>query len=173
MTLSFFPNDTLVEMACEPYRTCNIDQRSFKAYIARFMALTVKLAPFTAASIMPKLRSSAIAAARYCSFGEDRNTCGMRWTETEWDGLYGVGEQMSALEVIQSNMIHQVDGKELSTAEVGGTSKGNPAAGGDPNFFNEKARRIRARDKGGAAVLTVLTVGGFLAFGGWLSVGGI
>lgn len=170
MTAVFFPNDTLVEVACEPNKRCNIDQRSFKAYIARFMALTVKLAPFTAKAIMPKLRTSAIAAARYCSFGEDQNTCGMSWTQgADWDGWSGVGEQLSALEVIQSNLIVQASsGKELSTAAVGGTSKGNPGAGGDSSA-KDRTIRIQSKDKGGAAILTVLAVGGFLTFGCWLS----
>jgi mannan endo-1,6-alpha-mannosidase len=31
MTRVFFKNDIMVEVACEPYGTCNVDQRSFKA----------------------------------------------------------------------------------------------------------------------------------------------
>ncbi|KAF8250550.1 mannan endo-1,6-alpha-mannosidase [Wilcoxina mikolae CBS 423.85] len=122
------PKDTLYEPGCEPWGVCNTDQKSFKAYLSRFMALTVKMAPFTADFIMQKLETSAKAAARHCSFGEDQNTCGMKWTlNGKWDNSYGVGEQLSALETIQSNLI--VDVAAPVTHNTGGTSKGNPHAG--------------------------------------------
>lgn len=76
---------------------------------------------------MPKLRTSAVAAAAACSYGEDKNTCGMKWYAPQWDGLYGVGEQISALEVIQNTLVHEV-GIPV-TEEDGGTSVGDPAAG--------------------------------------------
>lgn len=141
-TPPFGPTDTMFEQACERPVTCNIDQRSFKAYFARFLALTVKMAPWTASRIMPKLRTSAVAAAAACSYGEDKNTCGMKWYAPQWDGLYGVGEQISALEVIQNTLVHTV-GIPV-TQEEGGTSVGDPAAGsqGGPS-------RGRGRGRGG------------------------
>lgn len=126
-TPPFGPDDIMFEQACERPTTCNVDQRSFKAYFARFLALTVKMAPWTASRIMPKLRTSAVAAAAACSYGEDKNTCGMKWYAPEWDGLYGVGEQISALEVIQNTLVHEV-GVPV-TQEEGGTSVGDPTAG--------------------------------------------
>ncbi|KAH0607654.1 uncharacterized protein H6S33_002688 [Morchella sextelata] len=130
--------DIMVEQACERIMTCNIDQRSFKAYFARFLALTVKMAPYTAPLIIPKLRTSAMAAARHCSWGTDANSCGMKWYENDWDGMYGVGEQLSALEVIQNTLIHDV-GIPV-TENDGGTSKGDPSAGsqGGPNRGREQ-----------------------------------
>lgn len=121
------PADTMFEQACERPVTCNIDQRSFKAYFARFLALTVKMAPWTAAHIMPRLRTSAVAAAAACSYGEDANTCGMKWYAPGWDGLWGVGEQISALEVVQNTLVHEA-GVPV-TQDQGGTSRGDPAAG--------------------------------------------
>lgn len=85
------------------------------------------MAPWTTDLIMPKLRTSAIAAAAACSHGVDKNTCGMKWYQSEWDGLFGVGEQISALEVIQNTLVHVV-GMPVTEKE-GGTSEGNPAAG--------------------------------------------
>lgn len=51
----------------------------------------------------------------------DGVTCGHKWWVEGWDGQYGVGEQMSALEVIQSNLVERVKGPLSS--ETGGTSK--------------------------------------------------
>lgn len=119
--------DIMFEAACElnPSSSqdgCNVDQRSFKAYLSRWMAATTLLAPWTADTIMPYLRSSALAATQSCSGGTDGVTCGQRWWGQGWDGGYGVGEQMSALEVIQSNLISRVRGP--LSGLTGGTSKG-------------------------------------------------
>ena len=74
------------------------------------MAATTKVAPWTHDTIMPLLQTSAQAAATSCSGGDTGTACGMRWTTGNWDGSQGVGEQMSALEVIQSNLIDFVPG---------------------------------------------------------------
>jgi mannan endo-1,6-alpha-mannosidase len=43
----FFNNQTMIEIACERGGNCNIDQQTFKAYLARWMAASVKVAPWT------------------------------------------------------------------------------------------------------------------------------
>jgi len=168
MTRVFFIGDIMAEMACEPYMTCNVDQRSFKAYFSRFLALTVKMAPFTTNYIMPKLQTSAKAAARFCSWGEDKNTCGLRWTEGQWEGLWGVGEQLSALETIQSNLI--LHSRDFVTENLGGTSKGDPGAGGSSTVIEETMRDITAKDRVGAAAVTIFAVVGVLWFGWFVAL---
>src|SRR5262249_17216976 len=123
----FFDNDVMYEATCEPNQSCNTDQRSFKAYLSRWLALTTQMAPWTTEIIMPKLRKSAVAAARHCSYGDDGNTCGLRWNIPEWDGFMGVGEQLSALEVIQNTLVQ--DARVPVTENEGGISVGNPDAG--------------------------------------------
>ena len=126
----FNPNvtDVMYEAICEPYpRGCNNDQQSFKAYLARCYALTTQLAPWTTDTIMRRLQASAKAAAQSCSGGSDGVTCGMKWWVTGWDGIYGVGEQMSAMEVIQSNLI---EGMPAPLTQTEGTSPGDPSKGG-------------------------------------------
>lgn len=165
-TSDFFRNDTMYEFWCEPSDQCNVDQRSFKGYLGRFMALTVTMAPFTASYIMPKLRTSAIAAAAHCSFGADQNTCGMTWLKPDWDNREGLGEQMCALEVIQNSLIQQVAAPV--TENTGGTSKGNPAAGagGDKTPTPSYPQGDRKKDKIGAgfataAILILVISGGY------------
>lgn len=161
------PN-VMYEVACEGPGTCNTDNKSFKAYLSRWMAATTKLAPFTFDTIMPKLRASAAAAALQCSGGADGKTCGLRWTEgAKWDGSTGVGEQMSAMEVFQSNLITKVEAPV--TNNTGGTSKGDPSAGtggtatqpGLPNAVTKK-------DKVGAGILTTLVLMGVMAGTWWI-----
>jgi hypothetical protein len=72
------------------------------------MAASTKVAPWLYDSIKPYLAASAAAAAISCTGGDDGTTCGTRWWTGVWDGATGVGQQMSALEVIQSNLIDKV-----------------------------------------------------------------
>lgn len=152
---------------------CNVDQQSFKAYLARWMAGTAKVAPFTHDAIMKRLRGSAVAAAKQCSGGETGHTCGTRWYEGAWDGTYGVGQQMNALEVFQSNLADQVSGP-LSNS-TGGTSRGNPSAGTGPDISSGGGgggtgrfgtEPITTGDKAGAGILTALVVV-FVLGGAW------
>jgi mannan endo-1,6-alpha-mannosidase len=105
-TAFFSPNvdstNVMYEPGCEPYGTCNVDQQSFKAYLARWLAKTAVLAPFTAPAIRPMLETSAQGAAASCSGGLDGVTCGSKWYTGNWDGTWGVGQQLSALEVVQA-----------------------------------------------------------------------
>lgn len=155
------------EVACEPNNNCDVDQLSFKAYLSRWMAATTKVAPWTADQILPLLASSAQAAAQSCSGGNTGNVCGTKWTQAGWDGTYGVGQQMSALEVIQSNLIKKVSGPVSNS--TGGTSKGNPAAGGGTSPPAVKApNAITTKDKAGAGILTAVVLIALLG-GGWVS----
>lgn len=110
---AFFPQQfgdgkIMVEIACEPQVTCNYDQPSFKAYLARWMAATMQLVPFTFDTLQALLQTSAQGAAGQCSGGTNGETCGRSWYTNTWDGQKGVGEQMSALSVIQANLINKV-----------------------------------------------------------------
>ena len=160
------PN-VMYEVACEGNGKCDVDQRSFKAYLSRWMAATTKMAPFTYDFVMTRLRASAQAAAQQCSGGADGQTCGLRWTQgPKWDGNYGVGEQMSALEVIQSNLIAKVSGPV--TNSTGGTSKGNPSAGtgGDASLLGTPD--VTTGDRVGAGFLTTLVLVGVLGGAWWM-----
>ncbi|KAF8417860.1 glycosyl hydrolase family 76-domain-containing protein [Tirmania nivea] len=166
--------DVMYEVACERDNKCNRDQRSFRAYLARFMALTVQMAPFTQDYIMPKLRTTAIAAAKQCDGGDNGRTCGMRWTVPTCDGSFEVGilgQTLSALEVVQSTLI--LSAPAPVTAKSGGTSKGDLNAG--MTGLNYTGLRDLSKDpittgeKVGAAFLTLL-VGGVLGGFAWFMV---
>jgi mannan endo-1,6-alpha-mannosidase len=163
----FFPNGIMSEIACEPSNTCDVDQQSFKAYLARDMAATIIRAPYTRGMLQPLLQTSATAAAKSCSGGNDGNTCGLKWTTGSWDGIYGIGEQMSALEVVISNLLDSVPGPVTNT--TGGTSKGNPSAGTtgtSPSGLDLSPVTTGARV--GAGFLTTLVLLVFLGGAWWM-----
>jgi mannan endo-1,6-alpha-mannosidase len=138
------------------------------------MAATTKVAPWTADQILPLLASSAQAAALSCSGGNGSPTvCGTKWTTGAYDGVTGVGQQMSALEVIQSNLIKKVAGPVSNS--TGGTSQGNPSAGtGSSSTPVNAPGRITTKDKAGAGILTAIVLIALLG-GGYVSIfaGGI
>lgn len=159
------------EVACEGNGKCDVDQMSFKAYLARWMAATTKMAPFTYDAVQALLASSATAAAQQCSGGNNGRMCGLKWTNgATWDGTSGVGQQMSALEVIQSNLIAQVAGPV--TNETGGTSVGNPLAGsgGDSTAAALGYGRTTTGDRIGASFLTLLVLVTVLGGAWWMIV---
>ena len=156
------------ERACEPIGTCDTDNKSFKAYMARWMAATTKVAPFTYPIVHDRLRASAIAAALQCSGGTDGETCGLKWTDgAKYDGSAGVGEQLSAMEVFQTNLLNRVDGPVKNS--TGGTSKGNPSAGtGGSRQPGAPKGAITNKDKIGAGILTTLVLIGVVGGAWWM-----
>lgn len=158
---AFFDNNVMVEIACEATQNCNTDQLSFKAYLSRWMAASTKMAPFIEPEISNLLQTSAKAAAASCSGGEDGVTCGTRWNIGSYDGTYGVGQQMSALEVVQGLLIDDVAGPVSNT--TGGTSKGDPTAGTGPKHGPGAAPEpITTSDRAGAGILTALVLSGIV-----------
>lgn len=152
------------EFACERINNCDYDQRSFKAYLARWMGGTIKLAPHTAETLLPRLQESAKAAAQQCS-GPNKK-CGLRWVDHEkHDGSHGLGEQMAAMEVFQVNLVDTVGGYANNET---GTSKGNPAGGSEPTEEITPLSDITMGDKVGAGFVTTAVLVGILAAAWWL-----
>lgn len=156
--------------ACET-GTCNNDQQSFKAYFGRWLAATMKLAPFTEATILPLLTTTAIAAAKTCTAGTRGNSCGLKWTTGEHDGITGVGEQMSALEAIQSLLIPETR-DWVSAVQGTGTSKGDTTAGTNSRLSSDgtEITAVTTADKVGATMFTMLIVAGVIGGSAFLCV---
>ncbi|OBT61852.1 hypothetical protein VE03_08825 [Pseudogymnoascus sp. 23342-1-I1] len=154
--------------------SCNTDQKSFKAYLTRWMASTTKLAPFTYDTISAFLLVSAKAAAAQCTGGTLSRACGLKWVTSGktgvWDGTTGVGEEMSALEVIQSTLIQ--DSAAPVTNTTGGTSVGNYDAGSTSKDAAAVANdwTPTTGDKAGAGVLTAVMLAGVIGGVGWMSI---
>jgi len=163
----FFENNVMIEVACENNGKCDNDQRSFKAYLARFMGYTAIVAPWTRDTIDPLLKASAAAAAKQCNAGVNQTQCGLRWVDNgKNDGSFGVGESMAALEMVQSLLYPTIAGPV--TDKSGGISASNPNAGAGvpstPITFNT----ITTGDKAGASILTLLVLVGILVGAWWM-----
>lgn len=133
------------------------------------MAASSKLAPFLYDQMLPYLQASAIAAAQQCDGGTNGTQCGLRWTlGTQYDGLTGAGEEMAALEVVQSLLIK--NSAAPVTATTGGTSVGDASAGtgsaDDTTLPSAITGKITTADRAGAGILSALVIGGTLG-GAW------
>jgi mannan endo-1,6-alpha-mannosidase len=157
---TFFPNGIAYEKICEgKVSSCSIDMLSFKAYLTRWMAAATKQAPFIFDRVKAVLESSAKAAALQCSGSPSERPngrmCGLSWSlGAAWDGTSGVGQQMAAMEVIQSNLIQQA--KAPLTSSSGGTSKGDPNAGSGDITTPDGVKPITTADRAGAGILTAI-----------------
>ncbi|KAH8171289.1 glycosyl hydrolase family 76 domain-containing protein [Sarocladium implicatum] len=165
----FFPDGIAVEPSCESRDTCTTDMKSFKGYIHRWYSTTTKIAPFTAEKILPVLKTSADAAVKTCTGGENGQQCGFVWTTGTFDGKLGVGEMMNIVGATSSLLIE--DARAPVSKSTGGTSKGNDNAGNASDDFKKHEKPLTTSDRAGAGILTVLLLGGACGLFGWMSTG--
>ncbi|KAJ2902590.1 glycoside hydrolase family 76 protein [Zalerion maritima] len=107
--------DIMFEQACETVGTCNVDMKSFKGYLARFMWSTTKMLPALTDRINSVLTVSATAAAQACTGGDNGTVCGQKWYVGGFDGETGLGQQMGALEIIQGLLVQEADAPYASS----------------------------------------------------------
>ncbi|KUI60162.1 Mannan endo-1,6-alpha-mannosidase DCW1 [Cytospora mali] len=157
-------NNIMLEVACERVHLCDLDQQSFKAYLARWMAAATKWAPWIHDTVKPLLDASALAAVQQCTGGDNGRMCGLMWTNNDgvWDGTTGVGQQMAAMEVVLATMIKKLEAPV--TSSTGGTSPGNFDAGssdiGRTDSFTalDMMKPITTADRAGAYILTIIAL---------------
>ena len=154
----FFNNGIMYE-GCESTGKCNVDQRSFKAYLARWLTATAELVPFTHDTIMEKVATSAQSAVKTCTAGDSGTQCGLKWTTGTNDGSMGVGEQMAVLEIVQSNLADKARGW-ASAVKGTGTSTGDVNAGSGSKTSADQlvTKNTTSADRVGAAILTGLMI---------------
>ncbi|KAI1080604.1 glycoside hydrolase family 76 protein [Whalleya microplaca] len=174
----FFQDGIMWEPSCEKTEAkCNVDQQSFKGHLARWMALTAKLAPFTYDTIMPLLKTTGTAAAKVCTGsssdfkGPAGTACGYSWIDgSTFDNTVGVGEQMNSLQAVMANLVDTAPAPY--TSENGGSSVGNPNAGASDSGKIEKPREITTADRAGAGILTAMVLGGLMGGMYFVSIDG-
>ncbi|KAB8294013.1 hypothetical protein EYC80_009475 [Monilinia laxa] len=165
-------NSVITEQACENVNKCDTDQLSFKAYFTAWLASTSILAPFTSQTLFPVLQTTAKAAGTQCS--GPNNACGFKWSQGDYDGNIGIGQQMSALGGIQSAMV-AVPGVDNSrnvpvTNTTGGTSVGDSNAGsGKTGMLSMKEEIVITNgDRVGAGFATLAVLLSLLGGAGFM-----
>ncbi|KAK9772370.1 putative Family 76 glycosyl hydrolase [Seiridium cardinale] len=166
---TFFTDGIMWELPCEATATsCNNDQRMFKGFLSRWMATTAMLAPFVYDTIMPLLKTTAVAAAKHCVShasdfkGHPGTACTFSWFEdSTYEDSTGVGEQMNAMSLVMSML---VDGARTPyTSTTGGSSSANIDGGASDTAKYQYLRDITTADRVGAGIVTTLMLGGLVA----------
>lgn len=149
----------MVEPPCESTGSCDTDQLSFKAYLSRWLADVMQLAPYTYDTVIAKVRATATAAVSQCQGGSSGTYCGHKWSSGSYDGTTGVGQQMGVLEVLHGLLATDISGPVTST--TGGSSEGNSAAGTESDETESEIlfSTITTADRVGAAILTAVVSG--------------
>ncbi|KAI1270403.1 glycoside hydrolase family 76 protein [Xylariaceae sp. FL1019] len=150
----FFKDGVGHEPECEDSGTCTSDMTTYKGFVARWMAYTAKLVPDTADGIMALLKTSAQAAVKTCTGGDNGRQCGFAWSTGVFDEA-GAGQQMDVISALTALLA--LDAPAPVTNSTGGTSQGDPDAG-DSNTDTEELAAITTGDKAGAAILTILAI---------------
>ncbi|OAA39381.1 Mannan endo-1,6-alpha-mannosidase [Metarhizium rileyi] len=172
---TFFPKQIAYEVSCEfalGGSVCKTDMLSYKGYLVRWLAVVSQIAPHTAGKILAPLRKSGEAAAKQCTGGSTGRQCGFYWATGKFidpkvDKTSGAGEAMDALAAVSSMLISDV--APPVTNASGGTSKGNPNAGGK-DTGERPVKPVTTADKAGAAILTILLLLGSAGLFVWMSL---
>ena len=137
-TLSvFFPDGVANEIACESHGTCDVDMKAFKGLLAHWLVDTIQMAPYTYQSIMPKLTSSAQAAALACN----GDVCPEVWNgATSNNVTSGLGEQLSALSFVQGLLVK--DAAAPVTEKTGGSNTTSTSTGSSNGTQRSEERRV-------------------------------
>ncbi|BDD54425.1 hypothetical protein MAP00_000044 [Monascus purpureus] len=172
---TFFPpqygGNVMEEVACEPNESCNRNEILFKGLTTSWMALVATLVPSTYDMIVPKLQTSAQAAAKTCT-GNNNNSCGVRWYTWEWDGWTGMEDQISVSNVLSVSLLNYTKDSAPVTSTTGGNSTSNPNAGShDPSGSIHKPMKITAGDRAGAGILTAVFISSWIALMIWVLMG--
>ncbi|KAJ5632753.1 Mannan endo-1-6-alpha-mannosidase DCW1 [Penicillium lividum] len=175
-TLNKFAPDSnggiLEEFVCEPSEECNNNEVLFKGLVSSWLAFTAMLVPSTWDTILPKLQTSASAAALSCT-GHDNNTCGVRWYLSTYDGYMTMEQEISATNVFVANLI-AFEKSAPVTSTTGGNSTSDVTAGDNDTAATttETSSTITSGSRAGAGILTVVLVSGWVAIMGWVVWGG-
>lgn len=121
--------------------------------------MTVQVAPFTTGQILPWLQTSAMAAVKQCVAASAGGVaCGRKWYAESDDGTRDVGNQMTAMSIVQANLIQRttapVDYK--SGNSTGDASAGNGASTPLTNAQILATRKMTTADKVGAWIVTAI-----------------
>lgn len=163
----------LSDITCEPLGNCDRNQITFKAYFTNWLGMLTTIVPGTYDLIFPQLRTSAQAAAKQCSGGDDGKHCGIRWyKQGDWDGTKGLEQEMAVLGVLAANLI-PFKNKAPLTSFSGGTSKSNPNAGTNSSDNDVPSlNTIGTGDRAGAGILTVVFCASWAVAVTWMIRGG-
>lgn len=139
-------DNVLLEVACAPSGNCNTDQQAFRAILARALAVSKDLDQTKVDTV---LKASAQGAAAACSGGSNGTACGSDWSSGRYDGSTGLGQDLSALEIMLANIPSKATQTANSTSSSSsggpsGTASGSGAAAASQTGTGDASSLMRS-----------------------------
>jgi mannan endo-1,6-alpha-mannosidase len=145
-TLSlFFPEGVAEEISCEPSNTCTTDMQAYKGILSRWLVDTIQSAPYTSSTILPNIRSSAIAAAKACN----GSTCPLSVIGPSGTSPANLGNEMNALSVVQGLLV--ANASSPTSSATGGNNSTSTAGTGTAKPTGTSATGSKASPTGNSA----------------------
>jgi mannan endo-1,6-alpha-mannosidase len=108
----------MVETACELGQNCNEEIGVYRSVLARALGDIATFAPYLKTSVTPKIQKSATSAAKKCNGNSAKDTfCNFSWLSSQNTAFTGLGQQISALQIVLANL----DRPQLVTANNTGS----------------------------------------------------
>ncbi|KAK8095077.1 hypothetical protein PG997_001762 [Apiospora hydei] len=166
---TFFPDGVAFEVACESSGkyTCNTDMKQYKGALHRGLGRTVQLAPHTKDTIMPVLKTSAAAAAKTCTGGENGRMCSSVWAAQGDSGSEearkdGAAAQMDVLNALNSVLMASTSSGSSKPA-TGGSASGDGGKGQGSSDAAGGNKGTPGNMGASAAVSTSILLGGLFS----------
>ncbi|KAK8038467.1 hypothetical protein PG993_006878 [Apiospora rasikravindrae] len=138
---TFFLDGVAFEVACESAKsyTCITDMKQYKGMLHRGLGKTMQLAPHTKDTILPVLKTSAVAAVKTCTGGPNQRMCSSVWAAQGESGSEkatkdGAASQMDVLNALNSVLMASTSKPATGGSGTGDGGKGqgsSDAAGGN------------------------------------------
>lgn len=136
---TFFLDGVAWEPACEGSGRCTASLWTYRGLLHQWYATAMQVAPLMASRAAPVLKTSAEAAVRQCTGGNDGRQCGFAWANGTYDGATGARQEMCVLSAVSSLLMASTDapytarssGGIAGTDETTNSSDGQAAAGSD------------------------------------------
>lgn len=159
----FTKDDILYEVACAPSNNCNTDQLAFRAPLARALANVRDMASDNNATsqIDSIINASSQGAAASCGRGDDEIArCGSDWASTASDDPTGLGQDLSALEMLLAVVPRKQMNTNTRVRKVNGSTTGGSNSTDTGNGSSESGSTTPAN--GAAGLMPSLVTLGFL-----------
>lgn len=124
----------------------------FKGFLHQWYATVTQLAPHTADSILPALKTSAKAAIKTCTGGDQGRQCSNNWSNGKFSGKSDAGQEMSVLNAVSSLLVGSANGPRTakstgdngSSNDDGKNSSGDKGSSGDGDKKGDKPDNARS-----------------------------
>ncbi|KAK6824586.1 glycoside hydrolase family 76 protein [Apiospora arundinis] len=164
----FFPDGVAKEVACERNGQCIIDMKMYKGMLHRALGKTMQLAPYTKDKILPVLKTSAAAAVKTCTEGQNQRLCSAYWAEdsdVEAGAKDGAAAQLAVLNALNSVLMANPQSGGNGSSPAGGSGSNAGGNGQEGSTDATGGKKDSPGSMGASTTVSTAALFGGLFFG--------